>query len=38
MKQFFLFFCLLSFTVLYAQQPVEKYPVDSASIEHAGVP
>ena len=38
MKQFFLFFYLLSFTVLYAQQPAEKYPVDSASVEHAGVP
>src|SRR5882724_1076957 len=38
MKQLLLFMCMLIATSLYAQQPVEKYPVDSASIEHAGVP
>src|SRR5687768_3068810 len=38
MKLFFLFCCLLSIIFLNAQPPVEKYPVDSASVEHAGVP
>jgi gluconolactonase len=38
MKKLLLFVGLLSQVVLFAQQPVEKYPVDSASVEHAGVP
>ena len=38
MKHFFLFFCFFAFTVLFAQPPAEKYPVDSASVEHKGVP
>lgn len=29
---------LLSNVLLFAQQPVENYPVDSASVEHTGVP
>ena len=38
MKQFLLSICLLLQTSLFAQAPPEKYPVDSASVEHAGVP
>ena len=38
MKYFFLFFCLFGSAVLYAQPLAEKYPVDSASVEHEGVP
>ncbi len=38
MKQFLFFICMLIATNLFAQQPAEKYPVDSASVEHAGVP
>ena len=38
MKRSFFFLSLLSPLFLLAQQPVEKYPVDSASVEHAGVP
>jgi sugar lactone lactonase YvrE/enterochelin esterase-like enzyme len=38
MKQFFLFICSFVVTNLFAQSPAEKYPVDSASVEHAGVP
>src|SRR6187200_760065 len=38
MKPLLCFVCLLSFTFLKAQPPAEKYPVDSASVEHAGVP
>ena len=38
MKQLFLFVCLVFATKLFAQQPIEKYPIDSASVEHAGVP
>ena len=38
MKQFLLSLCLLLSTLLFAQPPAEKYPVDSASVEHAGVP
>lgn len=38
MKQFLLSLCLLLSTLLFAQPPAEKYPVDSASVEHARVP
>ena len=38
MKHFFLFFCLFSIAVVFAQPSAENYPVDSASVEHAGVP
>src|SRR5690349_10774358 len=38
MKQLILCMCMLVATHLLAQQPAEKYPVDSASVEHAGVP
>lgn len=38
MKQILLFVCLIFATNLFAQQPAEKYPVDSASVEHAAVP
>lgn len=38
MKQFFVFICMLASTFLFAQPPAEKYSVDSASTEHAGVP
>ena len=38
MKQFLLFICLLATTFLAAQPPTEKYPVDSASVGHIGVP
>jgi gluconolactonase len=38
MRKLFLFPCLLLHVILFAQQPAEKYPVDSASVEHAGVP
>lgn len=38
MKQFLVFICMLASTFLFAQPPVEKYSVDSASVEHAGVP
>lgn len=38
MKKLLLVICLLSYTLLFSQQPTESYPVDSASVEHAGVP
>src|SRR5215217_869855 len=38
MKKFFLSLCFLSTNFLFAQPPSEKYNVDSASVEHAGVP
>jgi sugar lactone lactonase YvrE/enterochelin esterase-like enzyme len=38
MKKFLLISCLLSSVILSAQQNTETYPVDSASIEHEGVP
>ena len=38
MKQLFLFVCLIFAKNLFAQQPTEKYSIDSASVEHAGVP
>src|SRR5438874_2387881 len=38
MKKFLLFASLLLASDLFAQAPVEKYNVDSASVEHAGVP
>jgi gluconolactonase len=38
MKKLLLFACLLPQVFLFAQPIVEKYPVDSASVEHPGVP
>jgi enterochelin esterase-like enzyme len=38
MKKILLFLNFFLPVFLYAQAPAEKYPVDSASIEHAGVP
>ncbi len=38
MKKLFLFVCLIASANLFAQAPAETYPVDSASVEHAGVP
>ena len=38
MKQLILFMCMLVVINLFAQSPAEKYPVDSAGVEHAGVP
>jgi sugar lactone lactonase YvrE/enterochelin esterase-like enzyme len=38
MKKIILFSCLFAQASLFAQNPSEKYPVDSASVEHAGVP
>ncbi|MEO8416942.1 MAG: SMP-30/gluconolactonase/LRE family protein [Ginsengibacter sp.] len=38
MKKIFFFLAMLANTLVFAQQPTEKYPVDSASVEHAGVP
>ena len=38
MKQFLFFICLLVQISLFGQTDVEQYPVDSASIPHAGVP
>lgn len=38
MKKLLLAVCLLQTCLLFAQTPVENYPVDSASVEHAGVP
>src|SRR5258708_2886263 len=38
MKKFIFFLCILVHTHVFAQAPVEKYPVDSASVEHTGVP
>src|SRR6476620_4220888 len=38
MKKLFVLICMLVYTLAFAQPPVEKYPVDSASVEHAGVP
>src|SRR3954465_8928195 len=37
MKQLFFFICMSASTYLFAQT-AETYPVDSASVEHAGVP
>src|SRR6266581_3728864 len=38
MKKLMFFICLSSRLALSAQQVVENYPVDSASVEHSGVP
>lgn len=38
MKPFFFLLSLLGQTIVFAQTVPEKYPVDSASVEHAGVP
>jgi gluconolactonase len=38
MNKLFLFVLILSQTLVFGQAPVEKYAVDSASVEHAGVP
>ena len=38
MKRVFFIVCLLAQVFLFAQPPVEKYPIDSASVEHPGVP
>jgi gluconolactonase len=38
MKQFFFFLGCFVVTNLFSQPPAEKYPVDSASVEHVGVP
>ena len=38
MRQLFFMSCLLWQVMLFAQQPSETYPVDSASIEQPGVP
>jgi gluconolactonase len=38
MNKVFLFLCLLAQTCVFAQAPIETYPVDSASVEHTGVP
>jgi sugar lactone lactonase YvrE/enterochelin esterase-like enzyme len=38
MKKLFLFLCILAQAYSFAQAPTETYPVDSASVEHAGVP
>ena len=35
---YFLFLAFYGRSLLFAQQPAEKYPVDSASVEHPGVP
>src|SRR6266511_1251301 len=38
MKPLFFFMCLFAQINLFAQPATETYPVDSASVEHAGVP
>ena len=38
MRQLFFMSCLLWQVMLFAQQPSETYPVDSASVEQPGVP
>src|SRR5260221_8375550 len=38
MKESLLVLCLFSPVICFAQQPVENYPVDSASVEQAGIP
>ncbi|MEO6329240.1 MAG: SMP-30/gluconolactonase/LRE family protein [Ginsengibacter sp.] len=38
MKNLLLVICLFFYTHVFAQQIVESYPVDSASVEHSGVP
>ena len=38
MRQLIFASCLLWQSLLFAQQPSENYPVDSASVEHPGVP
>src|SRR4029077_12633707 len=38
MKKLFLLACMSARLFSFAQQPAEKYPVDSASVEHPGVP
>ena len=38
MRQLIFISCLLWQTLLFAQQPTENYPVDSASIEQPGIP
>src|SRR3954452_22868563 len=38
MKPFFLTSFLFFQSILFAQTPTENYPVDSASVEHTGVP
>ena len=38
MKHLFFLLGLLGQTYVFAQPVPEKYPIDSASVEHAGVP
>jgi len=38
MKNLFFFLLMLLQINIFAQVPAVKYPVDSASVEHAGVP
>lgn len=38
MKKLFLFLCIIVQVYSFAQAPTETYPIDSASVEHAGVP
>ena len=38
MKPLFILICLFAQHALFAQPPAESYPVDSASVPHAGVP
>src|SRR3954465_5713056 len=38
MKKFLLVVCIFCRALLFAQAPVENYPVDSNSVEHPGVP
>src|SRR5260221_14355060 len=38
MKESLLVLCLFSPVICFAQQPVENYTVDSAIVEHAGIP
>ncbi len=38
MKKLFLFICIIMQANAFTQAPAESYPVDSASVEHAGVP
>ncbi len=38
MRKLFFIYCLQWQTLLFAQQPTENYPVDSASVEQPGVP
>jgi enterochelin esterase-like enzyme len=38
MKSFIFFICIFTQITLFAQAPAENYPIDSASVKHAGVP